>query len=299
MPSPSVSLELEDQVKQHVFSGKCVAFLGAGVSIPPGKNWQATVREIALRCGVSVDHERELPEIIDKCLKKDEDACNQACRTLFPKHVAESRTAMDYLLRLPFKAILTVNFDPWLHQHSRRENYKRCHVYPDLPLKDGLQGGIYYVHGYFDSEDKDATIRSLVFGKESFGRAYSRSLLPGFLLHVFTYETVLFVGMDPTEENISELIYKSIGIRNDVRASQQSQVETPMRFVLWPDPSDLAGEERNIEENKISEIKSLDIELHPYKRKADDYRGLEKLLYSWVQEGDIRNRPAPFKTGFD
>ena len=194
---------------------------------------------------------------------------------------------------------LTTNFDPWLHQHSRQEHYKRCHVYPDLPLKDGLQGGIYYIHGYFDSEREDATIRSLVFGKESFHKAYMRSLLPGFLLNTFTYETILFVGVDPTEENIYKIIRQSISIRSDVRTIQESQSEMPKRFILLPEQSGLSGKTLALEDSRISSLRSLEIEPLFYCKKADDYRGLEELLYRWVEEGDIRNRLAPFKTGFD
>lgn len=295
----SIPSGVEKKIKGNVLSENCVAFVGAGLSIPPGRDWDLTVQEIAKHCRVSTDEGKEHPTIIDECLKKDENACNEKLREIFPKHVATSRKATDYLLRLPFKAILTTNFDPWLHQQSRQERYKRLHVYPDLPLKDGLQGGLYYLHGYFDSERKEASIRSLVFGEKSFHEAYNRSLLPGFLLNTFTYENILFLGIDPTEKNISDLLRKSIRIRKDVQMSSESRSDEPGRFILWPSPKGPSGNERKLEENKLSLIQSLDIEPLVYQKKADDYRGLEEILFGWVQEGDIRNRPPPFKSGFD
>ncbi len=298
MTSTNVLAE-EAEAKKLVLTGECVAFVGAGVSIPPGKNWSDTVRCVATRCGIPIEGNMSLPEIIDKCLDKDEVTCNQACRELFPRHIASSRPATSYLLRLPFKAILTTNFDPWLQQHSRRESYQRCHIYPDLPLHYGLKDGIYYLHGYFDSENMHATVRALVFGEQSFREAYDSSLLPGFLLNVFTYETVLFVGVDPTEQYLSKLLQQSIGIRKRIASDHITTSVPPKRFILWPTPIGTSPEQHAQENAAISAIRSLEITPILYDRKKSDYRGLEELLFSWIREGDLKNRPAPFKTGFD
>jgi hypothetical protein len=289
----------EVEAKRLVLDGKCIAFVGAGASIPPGENWNDTVRRIATHCGIPIEDNMSRPEIIDKCLDKDEATCNQACRDLFPRHIASSRPAMDYLLRLPFKALLTTNFDPWLRQHSRRDHYQRCHIYPDLPLHYGLKDGIYYLHGYFDSEDRNATVRALVFGERSFREAYEGSLLPGFLLNVFTYETVLFVGVDPTEQRLFTLLQQSISIRKQIASDSTAISVPPKRFILWPTPVGASPEQRAQEDATISAIRSLETTLVLYDRKKSDYRGLEELLFSWIEEGDLKNRPAPFKAGFD
>jgi hypothetical protein len=148
--------EEEVETKRFVLDGRCVAFVGAGISIPPSKNWLNTVKDIAERCEVPFEDRRPLPEIIDECIDKSEFTCTEVCRDFFPRHTTISRTAINYLFRLPFKAILTTNFDPWLRQQSRQKDYKQCHAYPDLPLHLGLEQRIYYLHGYFDSNDKDA-----------------------------------------------------------------------------------------------------------------------------------------------
>jgi len=299
MPQLIINSEYEKELENYVLGGDCVAFVGAGMSIPPGKDWRDTVEKIASRCQVSIDQNKSLPQIIDKCIEENEESCNQVCRELFPKHVVRSRTAIGHLLRLPFKAILTVNFDPWLHQQSRQQQYERCHIYPDLPLKESLTGGIYYIHGYFDSDNKNSSIRSLVFGNASFHKAYSVSILPSFLIHVFTYETVLFVGIDPTEENLNKILKKSISIQKQISETGNRQGDMPKKFVLWARSDDMSKEELIRDDIRISEIRSLAIKPVLYAKRANDYRGLEELLLSWVEKGDIRNRSAPFKSGFD
>ena len=61
----------------------------------------------------------------------------------------------------------------------------------------------------------------------------------------------------------------------------------------------MSKEELNRDDIKISEIKSLAIKPVLYTKRANDYRGLEELLFSWVEKGDIINRSPPFKYGFD
>src|SRR5205085_3438139 len=108
----------------------------------------------------------EYPAVVDNCISINETGCNEALRAKLPAHVATSRTAIGYVLRLPFKALITTNFDPWIRQQSRMEKYKVTHVYPHLPLNDGLGNRIYYIHGFFDSEEPTSSIVKLVLGKK-------------------------------------------------------------------------------------------------------------------------------------
>lgn len=296
---PIIPSDEEQEAKRDVLEGRCVAFIGAGISIPPGRDWDGLVKEIADRCKIAFDGRTSLPSIIDQCIESDESTCNEACRELLPRHVATSRTAMNYLLKLPFRAILTTNFDPWLQQQSWSMRYKRYHIYPDLPIHNGLKDGLYYIHGFFDSINRDANIRSLVFGEQSFREAYEKSLLPGFLLNVFTYETILFIGINPTEKYLSRLLRASIDIRKKISTNFRQANTLPKRYILWPVSGEASLEESEIEKRTISETLSLDVTPIIYDKKMSDYRGLEEFLFNWTQEGDIKSRPPPFKTGWD
>jgi hypothetical protein len=160
----------------------CVAFLGSGATIPPAGTWKELVREIANSCGVTFDDgipEADYPDLIDDCMARDEDRCNQTLRRILPEHSSSSRTALRYIHSFNLKALVTTNFDPYIRILGSAEKYKHVHVYPDLPLTDGVASRLFYIHGYFSSEDADATIRNVVLGRRSFDQAYRNSLLPG------------------------------------------------------------------------------------------------------------------------
>jgi hypothetical protein len=286
----------EDDARDLALNRKCVVFIGAGMSNPPGQQWQQLVEDIARQCGVKVE-DQALPETIDLCQEGNPNQFEKALREQFPKHVARSRTALHYLLRLPFKAYITTNFDPWLRQISTADRIKSgVHVYPDLSLHEGLSGAIYYIHGCFDSEDRRYNnSQRLVFGAKEFARAYSNeSLLPGFLLSIFTYEHIIFLGFDPSERHVADLLNRA----NAVRASI-SDGEERRRFLFWPLPDGSDKEKQALWDTQIEGVRALDITPIIYDPEGADHRGLERKLYEWVEQGDMAERPAPFKTGFD
>jgi hypothetical protein len=290
--------EDELRLRKAVLGGECVAFVGAGLSVPPGKKWKLLVQDIAARCRVSCDEDMSLPCIVDKCIDADEQKCDEALRELLPRHVASTRPAVNYLLRLPFKALLTTNFDPYIYLQCRRERYPELYIYPDLPLVNSVKAKLYHLHGFFDSDDRNASIRSLVFGKRSFETAYRKSLLPGFLLNVFVYEKVLFVCFNPMDECISKLLDQSNLLRHEVVSSARSKVrQLPERFALWSKGKSASTED--VSEDAVNQMRSLQITPVIYDRTAEDYRGLEKLLSSWVAQADLADRPPLYRTGFD
>jgi hypothetical protein len=270
------------------------------VSIPPGEDWTETVKSLLAGCGLKYNEDVSHPELVDQCIDRSETTCDQVLHELFPTHVAKSRPATGYLLRLPFKAVLTTNFDPWIRLHSREGYFTKLHIYPALSLTEGLKGHLYYLHGYFD-DGPASSIRHLVFGERSFQAAYdSSSLLSGFLLQVFTYENVLFVGFDPTERRIAEILRMSQPLRQriaDLTRSSLGEPMLPQRLALWKAPEAKEPVAQATEDAKISQLKTLGVEPVLYRREQADHRGLERLLAGWL-EAVPDERPAPFATGF-
>jgi len=281
---------------------KCVAFLGAGITKPPGGTWKDLVSEIAARCGVPFDKKTpttEYPRVIDRCISADENGCNDVLRLSLAKHVVSSRTALTDIHRLELKSIITTNFDPWVGDRSRQSHYDVIHVYPDLPLHLGTTGRIYYLHGRFPSEDPGASITKLIFGENSFVDAYDTSaLLPGFLLNLFIYENIIFIGFDPTEKYVSEILRKSIEIRLEIQPASITG-NTTKRFLMIPNPSGKTPAERAREAAHITAVKALDITPVYYDNSMGDHVGIEELLSKWIGESRLADRPASLKTGFD
>lgn len=286
------------ELRDLVLKGHCVAFIGAGMSNPPGQQHRETVENIASRCNVEVNN-RPLPEVIDACEETNPDEYETALRDMFPKHVAGARTGLIYLFRLPFKAFVTTNVDPWVRNLATQHKIQRVHVYPDLPLHEGLSKALYYIHGCCDPENPRYRPGTLIFGAKSFSQAYSRgSLLPGFLLNLFTYERVLFVGFDPSEKHIADLLTRAKIIRQRIN-TDTVLTNLPKRFLLWPSLMESDERAQGEWDAKIEEFRALEVTPVIYDPENNDHRGLERILYEWVGEGDLLNRPPAFKTGFD
>lgn len=206
-------------LRSLVLVRKCVAFVGAGMANPPGLDWKDLVNRLAIECGIKLPepidniHPRDFPKWIDRCIQKEAKKCDDVLRRDFPRHTATTRTAINYILNLRFPAILTTNFDPWIRQNSRNAEYNGVYVYPHFPTYQGITGGIYYLHGIFDSSDSSSSITELVLGEKSFTKAYSNSLLLGLLVNVLIYHNVFFIGFNPLEDHFVAVLKSANKIR--------------------------------------------------------------------------------------
>ncbi|MCJ7481974.1 MAG: SIR2 family protein [Thermodesulfovibrionales bacterium] len=286
---------IEKEVEALVRNRGCVIFMGAGLSIPPSGNWSSTAKEFAKYCGVRASKGKE-KETIDKCIKKNPSKFDDKFRDLFQKDNAAQRTAYTYLIKLHFKAWVTTNFDPWFHNNTPGSNINFCKKYPDISMNTGLSNRLFYIHGYFNSEDKNCFAKDMVFGKRSFKEAYGPdSLLPGFLLNLFTYENVIFVGFDPSEEYIRDVIERSNHIRGKIQRQTGVGITTK-RYIMWKICEGISDKDREEWKLKISLFNSLEIIPFLYNPIEKDHRGLETIFRNWV--GKFVGSPAPFESDF-
>jgi len=287
-----------DRAKKLVLEGRCIAFLGAGISYPPAPLWAELVDQMVTRCGIS-ERSGTLPEVVDRCIGKDREECNRTLRDELPKYSPILRTAVTSMMRLPFRAILTTNVDPWVRQQTIAERHRACFVYPDLPLGDGIGNRkLYYLHGLFDSDDKDSCITKLVFGESSYEEAYEESLLGGFLLNAFTYENVLFVGFNPRERWLTSLLRRSRQIQVKISAAR-GLAQDRKKFIFYPAPDSSVQAEHARQIAEIAELEALGLVPVFFDKGDNLWKGLDRMLTTWVEEGDAKNRPAPMKSGFE
>ncbi len=273
-------------------------FLGAGISIPPSEPWEEFVASLAGHVGLDLDDGLDAPKtIVDTCIEYDAAKCDEFLRDALPRHQPYLRTALHHILRLPFKAILTTNFDPYILNHLEPEI--NSHVFPSLPLTDGIRERVYYLHGLFDSTERSSSISDLVFGTTQFKHAYGKSLLPALLCNVFVYEDVIFTGFDPTEDEIANILEEASEIRREIEDRNPESSFSNRLFALEPVPEDLDEETEESFNARLETLDALGILPVTYDRGGDDYRGLEELLVRWLKEAGMMNRPDPFPTGFE
>ena len=277
------------QAGDLILQSACVAFVGAGVSIPPSEPWIPFVRGLATHCAVQTGVDESPLDVVDRCIEANEGACIAYMRHSLPPYPASMRTAMPMLYRLPFRAILTTNFDPWLYLTARKTDVRAVWIYPDLRFglyrvpdrgESGVGVDLLYLHGLFHPKSGRDSVRSLVFGRRAFAEAYGEaSLLPGLLLDLFTYENVVFIGFDPMEENMARLLRRSIETR---RAVARGGRPIPRRFLLHASDPRADREALEREADYLAKLRSHEITPCIYDREDTDWRGLDRLLGSWV-----------------
>ena len=126
------------------------------------------------------------------------------------------------------------------------------------------------------------------------------SLLPGFLMNVLTYRRVVFVGFDPLQDDFVRLIRQSNEIRRRVADARGIARLNFEHIALWPMPAPVGGDpdRRARDLERIDRLADLQIATVLYE-PGPDHQGLEELLYTWVEQGDLAQRLPQFKTDFD
>lgn len=217
--------EIPEALLRAIESGDCVAFVGAGFSAGAVPTWGQLLRELATevsdpaRATVGSFLQREPISALDyeaaaQVLRDEmtDDRFLQALRKRLAKppttETIERRLA--WLRGIPFRAILTTNFDGILEgEVPGRAAYlsvlrPRQHRWFDRAYWDGLRPGprVVRLHGDLRAEPP----ASIVLGRRDYRRRLHGD--PGyqtFLRAVFATTTVLYLGFSFTDEYLNEL----------------------------------------------------------------------------------------------
>lgn len=218
----------------------CVAWIGAGLSRNAGyPSWPDTVRKLCSVCRVGplAPHEEwEADGLIDKaeeCKTANPEAYRSTLADLFGRRPVETRLAFSYLMKLPFKAYVTTNFDPLLAVAGRTHERGPLFAYPSLPLvKLGLDSHpVFYIHG-LARHGTQATGDDLILARSDFESAY-QGIVGSFLDQLLTYYPVLFLGCRLTEPTMHETFRRVHRIHVDILAKYPS-ASPPRRYALLP-----------------------------------------------------------------
>jgi hypothetical protein len=117
------------------------------------------------------------------------------------------------LLRVRFKGIITLNFDPLLAYEARKPEHKlKVTRYPDLDRAALRERVLFHIHGLIN-EGQVPKPGDIVLAQSEFHEAYDNSLsmLPGFLLQTFAKDPICFIGCrlsEPALERIFDVCRK-------------------------------------------------------------------------------------------
>jgi len=258
-------------LKDVISAGDCVAFLGAGVSMPDYPDWRDLVAKLAKVCGVQEPPKPQasLKELAEQARRTDEGAYWDVLHYEFQnRKCPETAYRYHMLARIPFKAYLTTNFDPLILDILKlHRNIAFCE-YPWLPTERLCEspGVVFYLHGRMRPSKAPANHPEIILTESDFKEAYDgASKLPHLLNAALTEHDVCFLGCGLQDDTMANIFATCEKIR--AKAHGGSGQSIPRWFAL-------------VEEGWLAPHKFEDtgIDVLRYPRMDHTYVGLTTLL---------------------
>ncbi|ABL81991.1 MULTISPECIES: SIR2 family protein [unclassified Nocardioides] len=250
-PAETLATDSGTVVPQHlvdqIVAGRCVAFVGAGFAAPAVPAWQVLLRGLADRAGLDEETSAWVAQLVEHGGSRDLEAAAQVLHTAMgeafdpalagilategrPDAIAARRRL---LAGIPFDAILTTNFDPFLvGSVPGPDAYQQ--ILRDPPHR-------WWEPRYWTAESPGAPVVKLhgevgplgdtvVFTQRDYrDRLYSSPAYMTFLRSLFATSTVLFLGVSFTDAYLNEL-------RSEVLAMiDQREDDPPVAYAVLPD----------------------------------------------------------------
>jgi hypothetical protein len=308
------------QLGEAILAGRCIAFVGAGFSQPAVPGWTSLLSELGRRLGVNVDLPTNASaleyELLGQALR--ERANSAAAFEMHVMDVLESHTLKDgpaakgretmkqrtELLRsIPFKAILTTNFDRWLPGHHTgpdtywnvlREEHGRWWEFPVRSSDPHPDVPIIKLHGEANGDPDNGAI---VLGRTDYRRRiYGEHGYTSFIRAAFASYTVLFLGVSFTDAYLNELrsealqlLHGAAGLRSTPWGYAIMKVEDARRPLV-----ELFREHEGIEVLPIAEFDQFDDWLRAIAQRTSAQGRLRELLATkqivWIDSRPDNNR---------
>lgn len=234
---------IADKMWDIVKDGNCIAWVGAGLSEGAGyKSWEEAIVELSRRCLSETLKLEDISKLSAEMLMVKAEDCLRANDLLYKSTLAElygnldtqARRGYELLVKLPFRAIFTTNFDPILADICKRECNVDCCAYPNLRVEDFIKQPKktpFYLHGIATDEDFNPNGEDLVFCKSEFAKAYGLiSFLPSFLQQTLPSYPILFIG-----SGLQEVALQAV-LKNTHQMLTQHNVIPPKRIMLLNTP---------------------------------------------------------------
>lgn len=260
----TLELVTPDLLYQWVTRSEFSAYVGSGLGSSCYPTWHALVGEICDNCHVDTSSldERDVNkylEYLDKALHKDKKAFCQSVYSRFRRNTqGVTPNAYRYIFELPFRSIITTNFDDGFADLNRTLRERRkVYCFPKLPAVEVGRGGIFYLHGKPQAQDFPVT--SVILGQASFAQAYrDRAILYSFLNSIWLEENLVVFGGRLEEPPLRWLLRFCNRMARD--QERVEGVHPPKRFIVlprFPEPSQFPEELPRYSSQPISELADL------------------------------------------
>ena len=241
-------------------------------------------------------------EQADKCKTANVDEYEKTLGELYGEREVETRQAYSRLMKAPFKAYVTTNFDPLLSEAADVEGYLDVRYYPDLPSPDieRCEKALFYIHGHARPKGKPNG-HNLILSRSEFKQAYGTTgVVRLFVQHLLLNYSIVFLGCGLLEPDIHQQIQCVHEMHVQVKAARDGFVP-PLRFALSQTIVSEATGTRDLdaEARETDRFRALDTEVLRYdpvdRRKhweiEDILKNLCELTSKVSESGPGEERP--------
>ena len=282
LPAPPTNDVPFDVLTQHIWEGKCLVVLGAGVSAPDYPLWPQLIATLQDRCGLRAEDLRSA-DFLDVAQAAKDKNPEEYARTLDDifrrKEHPVSAKRYHLLARIPFLSYINLNFDPLLLDTFDLHFDVTVSDYPHLQNQNHGVKELFYQHGRLGT-DRPAATSSIVLTRSEFDRAYDpmQTRLHGFIQATMLDHHVCFLGCNPTEPYLARLL---AACKRFCEADHGlADPKRPRWFLLGDDSY----------ENSAT-LTAAGIHLVRYPRRDAAFSGLDAVLEYWA-----RKKPPVFRT---
>jgi hypothetical protein len=273
-----------------------LAFVGAGLSISQGyRSWKEVVlgtqdsgkvtKEGLVQfvgkklTDFSIAEREDLLQIAQNCKEHnprlyEEFVLNEFKRIVSPSHWHSSHL---FLWRIPFKSIVTTNFDPCLFDSGYIVFHDRLKVYTIPKFKiPPEQGHLYHLHGLaYKTNPPIENIETIVLSKSEYDKWYiNGGSIFSFVKYILENHNILFLGYSFNDDHFKLLIKDIKAILDfeieSTRRIHNKHVELKKHFLIIRHDEITDEEEKNLRKYNIETIK--------YRGEGNDYSALERLI---------------------
>lgn len=281
----------------EIRAGRCVTFVGAGFTgaarLP---DWVSLLRELVakpevdptLRAYVEGRLKKKTAHAFDEAAQVLQDALGReafiahlATRLAHPPRTEEMDRRLRWLQDIPFRAVLTTNFDGVMKGQTPDPEVYRSLLRHDpgwhrrlyLPRREKRKRLTVKLHGDLSKPE------TVVLSRLDYRRLlYSDLAYMSFLRAVLVTNTVLYLGFSFTDAYINELRSETLAILG------HADYQEPVAYAVMSDVPEFARE--HYRRNEGIEILAYDT------REGADYSGFDQLLKSIH---DLTNPAARFR----
>jgi SIR2-like protein len=294
--SPPTNDPIFTALHQSVHAKRCVAVIGAGLSHDDYPLWPGLIETLIDSCELRPEDcaNGDLLWTAEMAKNKDPDKYHDTLDDIF-KRKSSAKTAYRYhmLARIPFLSYITLNFDPLLMDTLDLHSDVCVSEYPNLKSRHIKDRELYYLHGRL-GPDKPASKSKFILTKSEFKKAYNPSTPPlnSFLQETFTSNDVCFIGCNPTEAYIQNIIKSCEDFCEYLHGLEDPR--RPVWYLLW----DGDTEPPNLSQTGIHVIKYPKIDM--------DFHGLDDVLTCLanktppsIRKGGVESSPFTTQRGPD